>query len=205
LDEKMIQSFDEARLRLDSATLEMRGRLEALKRHATETSQSTEQRMEGVANSVMEIQTDVHTLEGQSAGIKQSFKQSFKRAEQRFGEAADTIQDELKALREQRTKINQSMEQAKMRASLVAIVSKGGTLVLTALRYVEEHDQKIFNWLAAPDHESKHRNTSNMRQGMTGSWFLEDKWFQEWRGTPRSFLWLHGIRESAKKHDSALH
>ncbi|KAF8493152.1 hypothetical protein JB92DRAFT_1208461 [Gautieria morchelliformis] len=57
--------------------------------------------------------------------------------------------------------------------------------------------QKIYEWLAAPDQASKHRNTRNMRQAMTGSWFIEGEQFREWRETPHSFLWLHGIRASA--------
>ncbi|KAF8483149.1 hypothetical protein JB92DRAFT_2676131, partial [Gautieria morchelliformis] len=54
----------------------------------------------------------------------------------------------------------------------------------------------IYNWLAAPDHESKHRNACSVRQETTGSWFVEGDHFQEWRETPHSFLWLHGIRAS---------
>ncbi|KAF8522646.1 hypothetical protein JB92DRAFT_3268785, partial [Gautieria morchelliformis] len=57
----------------------------------------------------------------------------------------------------------------------------------------EEHRQKIYNWLAAPDHESKHRNARNVRQKATGSWFVGGEHFQEWRVAPHSFLWLHGI------------
>ena len=98
LDEKaakMIQSFDEVKLGLDSAMLGMRGGLDALK--------------------------------GQGAGIEQ--------AQRDIGEVAGKvleIQNELKDLREQSTKMNQSMEQGKLRMLHVAIVSKGGTLVLTA-------------------------------------------------------------------------
>ncbi|KAF8486642.1 hypothetical protein JB92DRAFT_2799171, partial [Gautieria morchelliformis] len=146
LDEKaakIIQSVDEAKLRLDSAKLEMRGGLGALK--------------------------------GQSVGIKESIEQ----ADRRIGEVAGTmleIQDGLKALKEQSTKINQTVKQHKL----------------------QEHRQKLYKWLAAPDHESKHRNARSMRQERTGEWFVEGERFQEWREAPRSFLWLHGIPGAGK-------
>ncbi|KAF8522653.1 hypothetical protein JB92DRAFT_3268881, partial [Gautieria morchelliformis] len=62
----------------------------------------------------------------------------------------------------------------------------------------EEHRQKIYDWLAAPDHESKHRNARNVRQKATGSWFVGGERFQEWRVAPHSFLWLHGIPGAGK-------
>jgi hypothetical protein len=99
----VIQSVDEVKLGLDSAMLGMRGGLDALK--------------------------------GQGARIEQSIEHSIEQAERRIGEVAGTmveIQNGLKALKEQSTKTTQSMELAKLRMLHVAIVSKGGTLVLTA-------------------------------------------------------------------------
>ncbi|KAF8512781.1 hypothetical protein JB92DRAFT_2669017, partial [Gautieria morchelliformis] len=58
--------------------------------------------------------------------------------------------------------------------------------------------QKIYKWPAAPDHWSKHKNARNLRQAMTGSWFIEGKHFQEWQEAPHSFLWLHGIPGAGK-------
>jgi hypothetical protein len=49
------------------------------------------------------------------------------------------------------------------------------------LCYVEEHRQKIYNWLASPDHDSKHRNASDIRQETTGSWVVKGEHLQEWR------------------------
>ncbi|KAF8527082.1 hypothetical protein JB92DRAFT_1002439 [Gautieria morchelliformis] len=66
---------------------------------------------------------------------------------------------------------------------------------------LQEHRQeiqKLYQWLAAPDHWSKHRNARDLRQAMTGSWFMEGKHFQEWREAPHSFLWLHGIPGAGK-------
>ncbi|KAF8511999.1 hypothetical protein JB92DRAFT_3117576 [Gautieria morchelliformis] len=56
---------------------------------------------------------------------------------------------------------------------------------------LQEYCQNIYNWLAAPDHESKHRNARSMCQEMTGLWFVQGEYFQEWREGPHSFLWLH--------------
>ncbi|KAF8515200.1 hypothetical protein JB92DRAFT_2915802 [Gautieria morchelliformis] len=83
------------------------------------------------------------------------------------------IDSGVESLQEQTAEISQALEQAKLK-----------------------HRQKIYEWLAAPDHASKHRNARNMREAMTGSWFIEGEQFQEWRETPHSFLWLHGIRAS---------
>jgi hypothetical protein len=48
------------------------------------------------------------------------------------------------------------------------------------LCYVEKHRQKIYNWLASPDHDSEHRNARDIRQETTGSWFVKGEHFQEW-------------------------
>ncbi|KAF8514292.1 hypothetical protein JB92DRAFT_2677808, partial [Gautieria morchelliformis] len=61
-----------------------------------------------------------------------------------------------------------------------------------------EHRQKIYDWLAAPDHEIKHRNARSMHQEMTGLWFMEEERFQEWRVAPHSSLWVHGIPGAGK-------
>ncbi|KAF8503966.1 hypothetical protein JB92DRAFT_795411 [Gautieria morchelliformis] len=63
---------------------------------------------------------------------------------------------------------------------------------------LQEHRQKIYNWLAAPDHKSKHRNARSVRREMTGLWFVEGEYFQGWREAPHSFLWLHGIPGAGK-------
>jgi hypothetical protein len=52
--------------------------------------------------------------------------------------------------------------------------------------------QDIYNWLSAPDHESKHWNAVAEREQGTGAWFVQGDCFQEWKGKPKSFLWLHG-------------
>ncbi|KAF8523571.1 hypothetical protein JB92DRAFT_2785034, partial [Gautieria morchelliformis] len=63
---------------------------------------------------------------------------------------------------------------------------------------LQERHQNIYNWLAAPDYESKHRNSRSVHQETTGLWFVEGEYFQEWRGAPHSFLWFHGIPGAGK-------
>ncbi|KAF8483141.1 hypothetical protein JB92DRAFT_3101779 [Gautieria morchelliformis] len=89
------------------------------------------------------------------------------------------INSGVKSLQERTAEISQAMEQAKSQEHRQEI-------------------QKIYKWLAAPDHWSKHRNARNLRQAMTGSWFIEGNHFQEWRESPHSFLWLHGIPGAGK-------
>ncbi|KAF8515201.1 hypothetical protein JB92DRAFT_2915804 [Gautieria morchelliformis] len=85
----------------------------------------------------------------------------------------------VESLQERTTEISLAMEQAKLQEHRQKI-------------------QKIYEWLAAPDYASKHRNARTMRQAMTGSWFIEEEQFREWRETPHSFLWLHGIPGAGK-------
>jgi hypothetical protein len=68
-------------------------------------------------------------------------------------------------LQRQNDQIGEAIEQAKLRISHDASASYRGTLI----SYVEEQRQKIFNWLAAPDHESMYRNARSVRQETTGS------------------------------------
>ncbi|KAF8531911.1 hypothetical protein JB92DRAFT_2545834, partial [Gautieria morchelliformis] len=58
--------------------------------------------------------------------------------------------------------------------------------------------QDIYNWLSAPDYESKHWTAVTEREGNTGTWFVEGERFQEWKRKPKSFLWLHGKAGSGK-------
>ncbi|KAF8476262.1 hypothetical protein JB92DRAFT_3134506 [Gautieria morchelliformis] len=67
---------------------------------------------------------------------------------------------------------------------------------------LEVHDnqrrQDIYNWLAAPDYESKHLNAVRKWEEHTGSWFLQGESFHEWLSQPESFLWLHGKAGAGK-------
>ncbi|KAL5325365.1 hypothetical protein ACEPPN_006490 [Leptodophora sp. 'Broadleaf-Isolate-01'] len=56
-----------------------------------------------------------------------------------------------------------------------------------------EKQQKIRHWLSSPDPSSNHNAACKARQATTGEWFLKSDEFEEWKMTPRSFLWLYGI------------
>ena len=58
----------------------------------------------------------------------------------------------------------------------------------------DEKLQKIYNWLSAPDHQSKHAIARKERRETTGEWFVQGKFFQGWMISSNSFLWLHGMR-----------
>ncbi|KAF8507399.1 hypothetical protein JB92DRAFT_2793512, partial [Gautieria morchelliformis] len=86
------------------------------------------------------------------------------------------IDSGVTALQARTAEISEAMEQAKL----------------------QKHCQKIYDWLAAPDHRSKHRDARSVHQETTGLWFVEGEYFQEWREASHSFLWLHGIPGAGK-------
>src|SRR6266487_5624818 len=49
-------------------------------------------------------------------------------------------------------------------------------------------------WLSSPDPSTNHNSAYQKRQPTTGVWFTESQHFDEWKDSPNSFLWLHGIR-----------
>ncbi|KAF8528316.1 hypothetical protein JB92DRAFT_2666721, partial [Gautieria morchelliformis] len=61
-----------------------------------------------------------------------------------------------------------------------------------------ERREKIFAWLAAPDHQSSHTSAQKKRQPETGLWFVRGETFKAWRDLSHSTLWLHGIMGSGK-------
>ncbi|KAF8514300.1 hypothetical protein JB92DRAFT_2919988 [Gautieria morchelliformis] len=94
----------------------------------------------------------------------------------KLSQSTEDMKSGVQSLQERTAEISQAMEQAKLQA----------------------HRQKIYDWLAAPDHEIKHRNARSVYQETTGLWFVEEQRFQEWREAPHSFLWLHGIPGAGK-------
>jgi len=61
--------------------------------------------------------------------------------------------------------------------------------------HADECWEKIYNWLSAPDHRSKHANSCEQRQEEeTGLWFVQGDYFNDWKFRDNSFLWLHGMR-----------
>ena len=68
--------------------------------------------------------------------------------------------------------------------------------MLTAISTLEdEYQQKIYQWLSAPDPSSNHNDACKKRQPTTGSWFIKGEQFDIWKAASNSMLWLHGIRE----------
>lgn len=64
----------------------------------------------------------------------------------------------------------------------------------------DEHDRlKILSWLSAiPYHQHHKKSYSEVLEG-TGSWFLEDSEYHQWRDSDQSaMLWIHGIPGSGK-------
>lgn len=57
-------------------------------------------------------------------------------------------------------------------------------------------DEKINQWLAAPNPSSNHNAAVKKRQPGTGEWFTQSKEFADWKIRTGSFIWLHGIRKS---------
>ena len=64
---------------------------------------------------------------------------------------------------------------------------------------VGNHDQKVYDWLKAPDHTAKHTSACNRREKESGSWLVQGERFKEWKLATNSFLWLNGIRTSSIK------
>ncbi|KAL2026979.1 hypothetical protein VTO58DRAFT_111070 [Aureobasidium pullulans] len=55
------------------------------------------------------------------------------------------------------------------------------------------NEQKIMQWLAAPNYSANHNRAMAKCQEGTGLWFLHGDLFKQWQGQSGSFLWLHGI------------
>lgn len=66
----------------------------------------------------------------------------------------------------------------------------------------EKHRREIHTWLSAPD-SSKHDDAVKKRGPETGFWFVNGDVFNEWRTSPHSFLWIHGIRTCFREVDNS--
>lgn len=60
-------------------------------------------------------------------------------------------------------------------------------------RRSQDVDEKICRWLASPDASLNHNKARKERHPNTGTWFVTNKVFADWKTTPASFLWLYGI------------
>ncbi|KAF8850847.1 hypothetical protein BDZ45DRAFT_538316, partial [Acephala macrosclerotiorum] len=52
---------------------------------------------------------------------------------------------------------------------------------------------QIFRWLSPVDQSVNHQQACEQRLPGTGHWLLEDQRFVQWKESPGSLLWLHGI------------
>ena len=52
---------------------------------------------------------------------------------------------------------------------------------------------KILQWLDAPDPSTNYNKALKDRNLKTGSWFINDGAYADWKNTNRSLLWLYGI------------
>src|SRR5271168_5040350 len=57
---------------------------------------------------------------------------------------------------------------------------------------------KILTWLDKSDPKVNHGDSRRKHEHGTGNWFLESKAFNDWKTTPGSFIWLHGIPGAGK-------
>ena len=67
------------------------------------------------------------------------------------------------------------------------------SLCVLCLQGIASEHLKIIDWLAAPDPSTNYNRALKDRNPDTGLWFIEGSAYADWKNTPRSFLWLHGI------------
>lgn len=70
------------------------------------------------------------------------------------------------------------------------VTALGGSFEAARL---SSHCEKIIRWLNVFDSASNHADARNDHEAMTGEWFIRGTAYTEWKSTPGSFLWLHGI------------
>ena len=61
------------------------------------------------------------------------------------------------------------------------------------VRTLDERNDRILQWLAAPDPSSNQNKACQTKQRETGRWFIESANYLNWKTQQSSFLWLHGI------------
>jgi hypothetical protein len=61
------------------------------------------------------------------------------------------------------------------------------------LNAIDDNRKRIHRWLSAPDPWLNYNKALKERQPGTGTWFVENKQYANWKTNPDSFLWLYGI------------
>ena len=58
---------------------------------------------------------------------------------------------------------------------------------------LDQRNEQILQWLAAPDPSSNHNKACQAKQRETGRWLIDSANYISWKTQQSSFLWLHGI------------
>ncbi|ETW79576.1 hypothetical protein HETIRDRAFT_322741 [Heterobasidion irregulare TC 32-1] len=77
--------------------------------------------------------------------------------------------------------------------TFTSVKATEGLHILQVLRD-DNLQTKIHTWLSPPDPSTNHNTALGRRQEGTGDWFVKNPAFLEWRQSPNSLLWIHGIR-----------
>ena len=62
---------------------------------------------------------------------------------------------------------------------------------------IGEEENRIIEWLEAPDVAGPHLDAQTRRCRGTGDWLLQDTRYKDWVNGPGQTLWLLGIRTSS--------
>jgi NACHT domain len=68
-----------------------------------------------------------------------------------------------------------------------------GTRVVVENLSLDNQSHNIHQWLQPSDPSTNYNKAKGKRQEGTGSWFLENRQFKEWKSGVRRYLWLQGI------------
>jgi hypothetical protein len=62
----------------------------------------------------------------------------------------------------------------------------------------KSYDEKIRSWLSPADPEVNYMRALRMRHSGSGAWFLQSQEYIQWKSSPKSSLWLHGLAGCGK-------
>ncbi|KAL1854535.1 hypothetical protein Plec18170_004624 [Paecilomyces lecythidis] len=57
----------------------------------------------------------------------------------------------------------------------------------------DQHKKEIIQWLSAPNVSMDQFDASQRRLDKTGTWFIEQQVYKDWKLMPGSLIWVHGI------------
>ncbi|KAI0379596.1 hypothetical protein F5Y04DRAFT_290200 [Hypomontagnella monticulosa] len=115
-----------------------------------------------------------------------------KKALESIGRLRDTLNLALAADQTLLLKINEVVRATQDKTLSVETKVSGLTTSFSSIR-LNEHREKIHQWLAAPDPSLNHVEALSKRQATTGSWLFGSSKFSDWKENSNSFLWMFGI------------